>query len=385
MIDHLDVAALIEEGVVAEIFKHVAEKSQAMQLLTRLGNMSSNRTNLRVESELPLAYWQATSTSHKKITKAAWENVYITAEELAVIVPIAEADLRDADFDILAQVQPKIEEAMANLIDTAIFFGNDTDGNKPASFPEGIVVQALKAGHLLAQGSNTFYKAVSDAMGEVEGDGFDVTGLVGGPAVKKYFRDMVDSTGQLIVGDEISALPRAIIRNGAWKSSNKVVVGDFKQAVYSIRQDIEVKLLTEGVIQDPSSKEIVYNLAQQDMVALRVTFRMGWALPNPVNRLDPDKAARLPFAVVANEGGTVNVIFDPAEATTFEDSIDVKLASNVADAKIYYTDDGTTPTSSSTLYTGPIKLTATKTIKAIAIRENYTSGSVGSVTYTKGE
>ena len=50
-----------------------------------------------------------------------------------------------------------------------------------------------------------------------------------------------------------------------------------------------MKILDQGVIQDPATKEIVYNLAQQDMIALRVVFRMGWALPNPATRLNEDR------------------------------------------------------------------------------------------------
>jgi hypothetical protein len=90
--------------------------------------------------------------------------------------------------------------------------------------------------------------------------------------------------------------------NGAFDNSiAQLVVGDFSQAVYAIRQDITVKILDQGVIQDPTTKEIVYNLAQQDMVALRVVFRMGWALPNPATRLDEDRTG-CPFAYL--EPGT---------------------------------------------------------------------------------
>src|SRR5699024_8123176 len=44
--------------------------------------------------------------------------------------------------------------------------------------------------------------------------------------------------------------------------------------------------------------EIVYNLAQDDMVALRVVMRLGWEIPNPINALQPDESIRFPFAVI---------------------------------------------------------------------------------------
>ncbi len=84
--------------------------------------------------------------------------------------------------------------------------------------------------------------------------------------------------------------------NGAFDNTVcQMIVGDFKRAVYAIRQDITVKILDQGVIQNPTTKEIVYNLAQQDMIALRVVFRLGWALPNPATRVDEDRVG-CPFA-----------------------------------------------------------------------------------------
>jgi hypothetical protein len=72
-----------------------------------------------------------------------------------------------------------------------------------------------------------------------------------------------------------------------------------------MRTDITTKLLTEAVIQDPTTKEIVYNLAQQDMVALRVVFRAGWAMPNPINRVNSNALTRYPFAVLKPSALTV--------------------------------------------------------------------------------
>ena len=306
-IEHSDVEVLIDEGEVREIFAGIEKKSKAFALLTRLPNMSSNKTKIKVLESLPLVYWQDSSTSFKKITKLKWNKKYITAAELAVIIPIAEADIDDASYDLWVQIRPKLEEAVGNKIDHAVFFG--TSGTDvPASFPDGIVKQAIDKGFAHQKtATETVYNAISETMGLVEEAGYTVNGLVAGPSIKKVFRGMTDTTGQLITGDEISALPRAIIDNGAWDKTKAIaMVGDLKEAVFALRQDMTYKLLTEGVIQDPETQEIVYNLAQQDMVALRVTFRFGWQLPNPVNILKPEEAGRLPFAVLTPEAGGGN-------------------------------------------------------------------------------
>src|SRR5690625_7149691 len=87
--------------------------------------------------------------------------------------------------------------------------------------------------------------------------------------------------------------------NGAWDNEKaELITGDFRQLVYAIRKDVTTKLLTEAVLQDPETGDIVYNLAQQDMVALRVVIRLGWNVPNPTNRLSPNENTCKPFDVV---------------------------------------------------------------------------------------
>ena len=69
-------------------------------------------------------------------------------------------------------------------------------------------------------------------------------------------------------------------------------------------------------------------------------------------------------------------------ATQFTESTQVSM-SGPAGAEIHYTTDGTQPTAQSTLYTAPITLSETTTVKAIAIKDGKSS-SVTSRIYSKG-
>ena len=73
-------------------------------------------------------------------------------------------------------------------------------------------------------------------------------------------------------------------------------------------------------------------------------------------------------------------VFSPA-AGTYTSAKSVTITDATTGAAIYYTTDGTAPTTSSNLYSGAITVSATQTIKAIAVAPGLTNSAVATATY----
>jgi hypothetical protein len=73
--------------------------------------------------------------------------------------------------------------------------------------------------------------------------------------------------------------------------------------------------------------------------------------------------------------------FSPAGGA-YAGSQSVTISDQTSGATIYYTTNGATPTTSSTVYTGPIPVSATETIQAIATATGYASSATASATFT---
>ena len=294
--------ALIREQIVSTIFQDAPKNSVFMSLAKKLPNMTSKQTRIPVLDILPTAYWVNGDTGFKQTSEQAWDNVYLTAAELAVIVPIPEAVIDDAEYDIMGEVVPRVNEAIGQRVDSAVIFGV----NRPSEWQNDIITVARNAGNNVAATGKTYddLLGVDGVWAKVEDDGYDVSGAAASINMKSSLRGIKDDSGRPIFVTDMQGntpyglvgVPLTFPKNGSFdKSIAQIVAGDFSQAVFAIRQDVTVKILDQGVIQDPTTKEIIYNLAQQDMVALRIVFRMGWALPNPATRMNGDRSG-CPFA-----------------------------------------------------------------------------------------
>ena len=325
-IDRNALSGLIPEPVTREIMQGAIAESAVLRMGRRLANMSSKTQTINVLDALPSAYFvngEATDSgageAFKQTTKMAWDKKKLYAEEIAVIVPIPEAALDDADYDIWGEVKPRLTEAFGKVIDAAILFGT----NKPSTWRTGVVPSAIAAGNGVPVGTSVF----DDIMGEngliskVELDGFNPNGVMSAIQMRGKLRGLKDTTGQPIFKSDMQGATRYGLdgmdmyfpMNGAFDPNQaQMIVGDWSQLVYAIRQDMTFKIFTEGVIQDPSTKAITYNLMQNDMVALRAVMRLGWEIANPVNAYNADKANPFPFSVYGKAGTVATVTVTPS-------------------------------------------------------------------------
>lgn len=310
-----------------QIIEALPTASFCLQKMRQLPPISSKVTRLPMLNSFPSAYFvdevagDYAAANLKKTTKMDWTGVTMTMEEIAVIVPVPEsvlADMASANFDLWGMVKPRLVEALGVLVDRAILY--DSAGSiAPASWPDGIVTQAIAKSNSVSMddvGSGETFADLADALlannglySLVEQDGYIVNGAMAGVPMMGRLRGLRDANGQFIflndmkesTGYRLAGAPITFPNNGAWDDTTALaVVGDWNQAIYGIRQDITWKVATEASIHD-NAGALVYNLFQNDMVALRLTMRLGWVLPNPKNLVNQTDGTRFPFAVLTPE------------------------------------------------------------------------------------
>ena len=287
---------------VNEIIQDLPQQSVALTRMRKV-RMSSKTRKQPVLASLPVAYWVDGDTGLKQTTKATWDNVTMTAEELAALIPVPNAVIDDSDMPIWELVKPLLVEAIGNKVDHATLFGVD----KPTTWPTALVPAAIAAGNTVVEGTGAdFGVDVAALAGKVAADGFAVNGFASAPGLNWKLIGLRDTNGQPIYGNPMAAgqpgtlygYPLQEVTNGAWNSAAaELIAADWTKFVVGVRQDITFDLYDQMVISDDAGK-VIFNAPQQDSKVLRVVFRVGYQVANPLTRLNPTAGSRYPAGVL---------------------------------------------------------------------------------------
>ena len=327
-----DAQALMPEEVFDEFSSRMTTQSAIQQLARRAPDMNRLQNRVPVLSVLPVSYIKNAGQSHsdttrKKLTKLEWENKFLNAEDIITIVPVPDNVADDVDRNIWDEALPYIVESMAQKFDQAVTMGIDA----PNAWPDDLLTGAAAAGNSLELGADVGDILGADAdiydyiLGEgglyslVEEDGFDPNGNVGAIRFKSKLRGLRDEQGQPIfkraqpAGQDIQqttvydidGVPSFFPKNNALDPDNGLLItGDWSKLIWALRKDVTVDIFRTGVIQDPDTGDILYNLLQDDMSAMRVVMRIAWQVPNPVNITNTNGATRYPFASLLPSSAT---------------------------------------------------------------------------------
>jgi HK97 family phage major capsid protein len=305
LVSRTEVQALINEQVSNIMLNDLQNDSAVLQMFTRL-NVPTNQTRFPVLSALPTAYFVSGDTGLKQTTEANWDSKYINIEELAAIVPIPDSVLSDSSFDLVGNITPLLRNAIARALDAAVFF----DTNAPASWPDGVVPAAVAAGNVYARGTNAasaggIAEDVNQLIATLEADGYAPTGFLSNITMRARFRSARGTDGQPLMDvqggvNNIWGVPTVYPMAGQWPTGTnaaELVALQRENFVVGVRQDFTVTMHTEGVITDAGGL-VIYNLMQQDMSAVRIVFRVGWTVSNPINYQQVTEGSRYPAAVL---------------------------------------------------------------------------------------
>lgn len=303
-----DASPLIPEEVSNAMLTELNAKSFALNNFTNLP-VSRSQTRFPVLSALPSAHWVNGDTGQKQTTKLTWDNKYLNIEELATIVPIPEAVIDDSEMPIWDLAMPLCVNAAARLIDNTIAFGTSA----PDSFPDDLVTAATAASNDVEVGTSTADEGgiVGDhsaMLDKLEADGYSTGAGIAHQSLRGLARQARnangDRFGEVSVGSDSVAFDYVNYSFPEIQDLWPVASGDPvaiafvpNQFVVGVRQDITWKFLDQAVIQG-SDGEIMYNLAQQDMVAMRMVMRVGWQVANPINYTEATEADRYPAAIL---------------------------------------------------------------------------------------
>ncbi len=220
-------------------------------------------------------------------------------DDRSLVVPV-----KDLTYPLQAGAPPTIV-----VMEISLLFGYTEEEKRnpkaPAEWPDPLIPATIAKGNVVALGTGVdIAEDVSSLLSVLEDSGYDVTRIAAQRTLRGKLRNLRDANNnpifQPIAGDQpntIYSVPADFVAPGTWDVATALAIaGEWNNAVYSIRQDMTFEIFDTGVISDDTGK-VVYNLMQQDMVAMRYVIRLAWQVANPID-IDRPYGTGFPFAVL---------------------------------------------------------------------------------------
>ena len=231
---------------------------------------------------------------------------------------------------------------------------------------------------------------ISFTMDQVTLKTTGVTDNYGNPEIEGFTYDIIDAVASIGAGQTVPSYNNSnadlrVYADGTMTLSTTDGT-NFENIVFTIpssgngQKRLAPITASEGAVTLDNSAWTVTWTGSASEVTFTVGAKSDWGT-------ESGKAGRFVVSAMEVTTGGAGIersetpVISP-ESTTFGDDGMLVTISAAAGASIYYTLDGTTPTEASELYAAPIALTATATVKAIAIEEGKSASAVAEQTYT---
>lgn len=265
------------------IVEDVIQGSTVMKL-AKNEPMNAPKKTFSFKAKGPGAYWVSESEVIKT-SKVEWLTASMTAEKVAVIIPMSKEFLRYTAKDFFNEVRPLIAEAFYETFDAAALFGTNSPFAAHSS-GKSIFTGASDSGNTVEIGSGTdLQDEVFDAMALVEAGGYTPDGATSTTAFKQNLRRAKDAQGNRLYTDlnDLEGMPITYAKPEAFDTVKaEALLGDWDYARYGILQGIEFAISEDAQLSSVVDGDgTPINLFERDMFALRATMHIGYMNVQP--------------------------------------------------------------------------------------------------------
>ncbi len=247
-------------------------------------------------------------------------------------------------------------------------------------------------GATTAQGSISY--PIDTDFASLDGQEVVVKGYYVGISSSQYYNTMIGSVEEnVVLNPTLTVTPDQLtgfqytFQAGPSETQSITVTGSdlIENVTVTVSQNFEVSTTSDGTYSNsmsltPTDGSVSQTLYVRMKASLSVDSYTG-----TISLTCGELSQSVTLSGTVSEQPIAEVpTFSPVGGTFLVGQI-VTLSTTTADATIYYTLDDTDPTESSAVYSAPIEVNTTTTIKAMAVASGYANSAIASATYTINE